>query len=252
MFDKKKIFISGSSKDRKYAEYLAEYFTQEGYSTWCPTINVGLGKNFYKEIPEAIKNFDAVVLVFSENADKSKTVAVELALAYEYHKPIFVLKIDRSIPEKLQYFVSGVQCCEWLDINDTKSLEKLSQGLKNLFGQENNFAVIKEAISSDGNVDDNQQNVTYVPKPIDTSDVVLPAELLELTELLAANVHDTWAKGRIEEGWTYGLAKNPALKTTPLLVEYEKLPESEKAYDRNTALETIKVLFKLGRLILKE
>ena len=35
-------------------------------------------------------------------------------------------------------------------------------------------------------------------------------------------------------------------KTTPLLIAYDELPESEKGYDRNTALETLKLIVKLG------
>lgn len=86
----------------------------------------------------------------------------------------------------------------------------------------------------------------YNPKPIDTSDIVLPTELLELTEKIAANVHDVWAQGRIAEGWKFGVKKNAEKKTTPLLVPYDELPDSEKEYDRNTALETIKLIIKLG------
>lgn len=92
----------------------------------------------------------------------------------------------------------------------------------------------------------------YEPKPIDTSDVQLSAELLELTEKIAENVHDVWAIGRIEQGWTYGTERNDELKTTPCLVPYSKLPDSEKEYDRNTALETLKVIIKLGYRILIE
>jgi hypothetical protein len=44
----------------------------------------------------------------------------------------------------------------------------------------------------------------YIPKPMDTSAVVLPPELLELTEQIAENVHENWAKARIDEGWRYG------------------------------------------------
>ena len=73
-----------------------------------------------------------------------------------------------------------------------------------------------------------------------------------LTEKIAANVHDVWAKGRIDEGWVYGAAKDAAKKTTPFLVPYDELPESEKAYDRNTALESIKLVLKLGYRIKKE
>ncbi len=86
----------------------------------------------------------------------------------------------------------------------------------------------------------------YIPKPIDTSDVVLPEELLSLTEQIAENVHDVWAVGRISEGWTYGGKKDPEKKKTPMLVPYSELPESEKEYDRNTALETLKLIVKLG------
>lgn len=90
----------------------------------------------------------------------------------------------------------------------------------------------------------------YEPKPIDTSDVILSDDLLELTEKIAENVHDVWAVGRIEQGWTYGPERNDELKTTPCLVPYSKLPDSEKDYDRNTALETLKLIIKLGYKIL--
>lgn len=84
----------------------------------------------------------------------------------------------------------------------------------------------------------------YKPNPIDTSDVVLSAELLELTEKISENVHNVWAAGRLEQGWTYGKERNDELKTSPCLVPYSELPESEKEYDRNTALETLKLIKK--------
>ena len=90
----------------------------------------------------------------------------------------------------------------------------------------------------------------YNPKPMDTKDVVLPEELLALTEQIAENVHDVWPAGRIAEGWTYGEVKDVEKKKTPLLVPYKELPESEKAYDRNTALETLKLIVRLGYRII--
>ncbi|MBQ9993912.1 MAG: Ryanodine receptor Ryr [Clostridia bacterium] len=92
----------------------------------------------------------------------------------------------------------------------------------------------------------------YKPCPTDTSDVVVPEEIMQLVEDIAKEVHDTWAITRIEEGWTYGEEKDGAKKTTPLLVPYEELPESEKEYDRNTALSTIKLILKYGYEISKE
>lgn len=89
----------------------------------------------------------------------------------------------------------------------------------------------------------------YEPKPIDTSDIVLPDELLAMTEQIAENVHDVWAAGRLAEGWSYGAVKDAEKKVTPLLVPYAELPESEKEYDRRTALETLKLIIKLGYTI---
>jgi ryanodine receptor 2 len=93
---------------------------------------------------------------------------------------------------------------------------------------------------------------SYVPQPIDTSDVQLPQELNELVEKMAKNVHEVWAQSRISQGWTYGPERNDALKHHPCLVPYEDLPEVEKAYDRDTALGTLKLICRLGFTITKE
>ncbi|MBE6870395.1 MAG: Ryanodine receptor Ryr [Ruminococcaceae bacterium] len=92
----------------------------------------------------------------------------------------------------------------------------------------------------------------YKPKPIDTSKVELPRELMALTEKIAENVHENWSAGRIAEGWTYGEKRDDSKKTTPCLVPYSELSEEEKEYDRNTAMQTLKLIVKLGYKIEKE
>ena len=89
-------------------------------------------------------------------------------------------------------------------------------------------------------------NNNYKPSVIDVSNITLPKDLLQLSETIAKNVHDVWAQNRIKEGWTYGPERNDELKQTPCLVPYENLPEEEKDYDRNTALSTLKLIYKLG------
>ena len=91
----------------------------------------------------------------------------------------------------------------------------------------------------------------YFPQPIDTSDVKLPKELQTLVEQMAKNVHEVWAQTRIAQGWTYGAERNDALKHHPCLVPYEELPKSEKEYDRNTSVETLKLILKLGFKIMR-
>lgn len=92
----------------------------------------------------------------------------------------------------------------------------------------------------------------YKPSPINTDDIKLDQGLLELTEKIAENVHEVWAKGRVEQGWTYGPTRDDQKKQTPCLVPYCELEESEKEYDRRTAMETIKLIMKLGYKISAE
>ena len=91
----------------------------------------------------------------------------------------------------------------------------------------------------------------YIPQPIYTSDIQLPEELNPLLEAMAKNVHEIWAKERIAQGWTYGEKRDDAQKHHPCLVAYEDLPEEEKMYDRNTSVETLKLILKLGFKIKK-
>ncbi len=91
----------------------------------------------------------------------------------------------------------------------------------------------------------------YKPSPVDTSNVILSDDLLRLTEKISENVHEVWAKGRIADGWTYGEVRDDNKKITPCLVPYNQLPESEKAFDRSTAMETIKLMSALGYKIEK-
>ena len=86
----------------------------------------------------------------------------------------------------------------------------------------------------------------YEPKPRDVSGIVLPPELLQLTEQLAEDVHETWSQGRIADSWTYGPVRDDEKRQTPCLVPYDALTEEEKAFDRSTALHTLKLIVAMG------
>ena len=94
--------------------------------------------------------------------------------------------------------------------------------------------------------------MNYDPRPLDTSSIEIEPSLNALVEALAENVHDTWARGRMDQGWTYGPARDDAAKKHPCLVPYAELPEFEKAYDRNTAMATLKLICKMGYRITKK
>ena len=97
-----------------------------------------------------------------------------------------------------------------------------------------------------------ENKLDYIPEPMDLSSVDLPESLIQLSERIAENVHGVWAKARMDEGWTYGEKRDDIHKKHPCLVPYDELPEEEKEYDRNTAMNTIKMVKKLGFRIEKE
>lgn len=92
----------------------------------------------------------------------------------------------------------------------------------------------------------------YDPAPINTDAVTLSADLIALTEKLAEHTHDIWAMQRISQGWTHGTARDDTNKKHPCLVPYADLPDSEKEYDRKTALGTLKAILALGYDIKKK
>ena len=92
---------------------------------------------------------------------------------------------------------------------------------------------------------------SYLPNPLDTSFVILSPEIEKLTELLAENAHEIWSRQRLADVWCYGSVRDDINKHPPCLIPYDDLPEAEKMYDRQTAMETLKAIMALGYKIEK-
>ena len=92
----------------------------------------------------------------------------------------------------------------------------------------------------------------YEPSPIGLDDVELSEDLSELQEAIAENAHEIWAKNRRDQGWSYGPERNDQKKESPDMIPYCNLPESEKLYDREMAMQTLKLVKKLGFEIVKK
>ncbi len=88
--------------------------------------------------------------------------------------------------------------------------------------------------------------VAESPAQIDTSGVRLDAELLALSERLAAHVHDLWIARRTQDGWRQGPRRDDERREHPGLVPYEQLSEPEKDVDRQVARGVIEALVALG------
>lgn len=80
----------------------------------------------------------------------------------------------------------------------------------------------------------------------------LPAEITGLMEKLAENIHEIWAWQKMKEGWTFGETLDRNSKEHPSLKPYSELDESQKAYDRNTAMATMGFVLDEGYSIVFE
>lgn len=124
-------------------------------------------------------------------------------------------------------------------LNTIKLLYKLGFGLTKI-DKESAFDYKPNTRMADGR---------YIPNPINVDDVVLPKDIAALTEYIAENTHEEWAKQRLKEGWTFASKTNKKRKQSFDLVPYCELLDKEKEYDRKMAMNTLKVLCKYGYVV---
>nr|XP_019953023.1 PREDICTED: ryanodine receptor 3 [Paralichthys olivaceus] len=87
---------------------------------------------------------------------------------------------------------------------------------------------------------------SFIPTPVDTTQVVLPPHLDNVRDKLAENIHELWGMNKIELGWTYGKVRDDNKRQHPCLVDFTKLPETERNYNLQMSSETLKTLLALG------
>uniref|UniRef100_H3AWQ1 MIR domain-containing protein n=1 Tax=Latimeria chalumnae TaxID=7897 RepID=H3AWQ1_LATCH len=87
---------------------------------------------------------------------------------------------------------------------------------------------------------------SFIPSPVDTSQIVLPPNLEKIRDRLAENIHELWGMNKIELGWTYGKVRDDNKRQHPCLVDFSKLPETEKNYNLQMSTETLKTLLAIG------
>ncbi|KAM8915511.1 ryanodine receptor 3 isoform 6-T6 [Spinachia spinachia] len=87
---------------------------------------------------------------------------------------------------------------------------------------------------------------SYIPTPVETSQIVMLPQLEKVRDKLAENIHELWGMNKIELGWMYGKIRDDNKRQHPCLVDFSKLPETEKNYNLQMSTETLKTLLALG------
>lgn len=169
--------------------------------------------------------------------------------------------IDNNNPDKPTLQISGENGEETIEQRERKVL--VMEAIGQLIDEDQRFIILKrlqgytlDAFYEAWNDSSNylvtiSNHSQYEPQPLDLSDVKLERELIELREAIAENAHEIWANERKKEGWTYGPKRNDEKKLHPDMIPYHLLPESEKKDYRQMAIETMKLIKKLGWELIK-
>lgn len=114
------IFISYQKKSFDFVIKLSNYLETNSVKTWYAPRNIKLSGLWPEKLEEAIHNSKALLLLYTEDADRSKHVMREVQIADDYNKPIIWLKLDESNPSKtLKYYLSLIQS---ITINNDEEL----------------------------------------------------------------------------------------------------------------------------------
>jgi hypothetical protein len=88
------IFISHSSQDGEFTDFLASRLEDAGFTTWVDLDSIPDGSTWPREIQKAVEGCGAMVVVMSKSGRDSEWVERETLLAMQLRKPLFIALID--------------------------------------------------------------------------------------------------------------------------------------------------------------
>ena len=128
------VFISYSSKDESKAIEIRDYLVEKNIKCWMAPDSIPMGADYQSEIPEGINNANILVLVLSENSQKSIWVPKEVSYALDQGKCILPFEISKGdLSPAFKFLLINIQ---------------IDDDIKNL---SNRIFELKKSISSDAN-----------------------------------------------------------------------------------------------------
>ena len=119
------VFVSYATADRKQALSVCNSIERRGTKCWISTRDVEPGENYQEAIVRSIRGARAVVLIFSEAANRSDEIKKELSLASRYRVPVIALRIEDVEPSDA--FAYELSTRQWIDAfkGEEKSIDSL-------------------------------------------------------------------------------------------------------------------------------
>ncbi len=122
---KNDIFISYSSVDKHVADAVCSTLENNGVRCWIAPRDIIPGSDWAQSIINAINSSKIMVLIFSQNSNKSSQVTKELNLAVSHNLMVVPFKIDDSKPSgSMEYFLADMH---WLDAINGDMQEQINK-----------------------------------------------------------------------------------------------------------------------------
>ncbi len=108
------VFITHSSLDYKKARAVVDALEKHGIRCWISERDIGAGDNYGDAIVDAIESAEAMVLVFSANANNSEEIKKEIALASQRKITVIPVRLEEVAPSKA--FRYELVTRNWIDL----------------------------------------------------------------------------------------------------------------------------------------
>lgn len=113
---RREIFLSHSSIDSELASRVCRALEAAGITCWIAPRDIAPGRPYTSEVLQAIEDSDGLVLLLTENANRSPHVHREVERAGSNQKPIYPVRLQKVIPvRELEYFIATAQWTDALD-----------------------------------------------------------------------------------------------------------------------------------------
>lgn len=156
------LFISHSSADASVANEMCTYIENNGAECFIAPRDIHPGKEYAEEIIHGIKRADAMILIMSENANKSPHVLREVERAVSRSIPILVYKLeDVELSKSMEYFLMTHQ---WITSEKKRDYSEILAFIEKYENKEGNKSDNAEAVAN--NVEENPKRKLLIPSII--------------------------------------------------------------------------------------
>lgn len=152
------VFISFSSKDNETALSIYEGLSHRAVKCWISSRHVSPGGNYMNEIVSALTSSSVMVLIYSKNANLSKEIERELALAGQHQLTVIPLKIDDVVPSGA--FIYSLATSQWVEVfpNIENTLDTVATTITAITERTEKFAhEVQQALEEDGVIEPTDQ-----------------------------------------------------------------------------------------------